>query len=295
MSTVDLLLAVICIQPILFLVVYIHGYRLSRYLDGSVTSWRACEAISLSLTLGLLLPARMGELIKPLYLQRKSKVPFSFGCGAILVERVFDLLFFILISFLVLSWGGVSGGYASLGVFIILLCGILLALIIFLVAGKKIAFFFHEIGLEKLANFLYVTLEGMQGSLRHAFSIDLWIVGALAWAMTFAIYYLFFYIATNGAISLIVGAGLYVAGTLGMGVAITPGSLGSFEAALSGVLVHQGFDVERALLIAIVFRVASSLPAALVALVVIMRDADLVSDLKHEALERGKRKKPVND
>lgn len=50
----------------------------------------AGQAIGFTVT--LLLPARLGEIVKPLYLARKEKISEGFALGTVVVERIFDII-----------------------------------------------------------------------------------------------------------------------------------------------------------------------------------------------------------
>lgn len=286
MTVWDTIFAALSIQPLLFVVLIIHGYRLRIYLDSSVSIWRACESISLSLTLGLIMPARMGEIIKPLYLNYKEKIIFSHGMGAILVERIFDLLFFICVTFLVMISIGVKGKQT----YLILLSCILLILIVVILSyikhGNKFAIIMRNLGMVKLSDFMLNNLNGMKIALNYAFSIKVLFLGLMAWILTFSLYILFFKIISSNEISLFGASSSFVAGTLGMGIGLTPGSFGTFESALGAVLFHEGLSLNDILLMVIVFRIATSLPATLIAIVVIIRDASLISKIRKSAREK---------
>ncbi len=50
----------------------------------------AGQAIGFTVT--LLLPGRLGEIVKPLYLARKEKISDGFALGTVVVERIFDII-----------------------------------------------------------------------------------------------------------------------------------------------------------------------------------------------------------
>jgi uncharacterized protein (TIRG00374 family) len=60
----------------------------------------AGQAIGFTVT--LLLPGRLGEVVKPLYLARKEKISEGFALGTVVVERIFDIIamVFLLAAFL---------------------------------------------------------------------------------------------------------------------------------------------------------------------------------------------------
>lgn len=57
---------------------------------------------AIGFTVSLLLPGRLGEIAKPLYLARKEKISDGFALGTVVVERIFDIIamVFLLAAFL---------------------------------------------------------------------------------------------------------------------------------------------------------------------------------------------------
>lgn len=79
----------------------------------------------------VLIPMRIGELIRPYLVSNESKIPLSAALATILLERVFDVLTVLSILFLVtfstaLPWWLVKTGYGSLAVLFVSLCFMLL-------------------------------------------------------------------------------------------------------------------------------------------------------------------------
>lgn len=72
-----------------------------RPLGYQVSIWRAYLAVMVGYLANLVVP-RMGEFSRCALLQRKEKVPFTASFGAVIAERVVDLLFLLLVIFLTL-------------------------------------------------------------------------------------------------------------------------------------------------------------------------------------------------
>jgi hypothetical protein len=80
-----------------FVVVYAicHACRLFRWYDlvaplGEVEPWTAHRVCAVGLTAILLLPLRLGELVRPYLLSRRTELPLSSLLGVTVVERVLD-------------------------------------------------------------------------------------------------------------------------------------------------------------------------------------------------------------
>ncbi len=63
----------------------------------------------------VMIPVRVGELVRPYLVSSDSKVPLSSSIATILVERIFDLLTVLCISFLVACYAGDSVWFARIG------------------------------------------------------------------------------------------------------------------------------------------------------------------------------------
>lgn len=65
--------------------------------------WRAYHPMMIGFMLNCVLPARIGELARPAILQQKENVPFTTGLATVATERLFDLLFLILLFAVILT------------------------------------------------------------------------------------------------------------------------------------------------------------------------------------------------
>ncbi len=70
----------------------------------------AFHPLMIGFMMNCVLPGRVGELGRPIILQKKSAVPFSTGLATVAVERVFDLLMMFFILAAVLSFISVDSG-----------------------------------------------------------------------------------------------------------------------------------------------------------------------------------------
>ena len=72
--------------------------------SAEIPFWRAYHPMMIGFMLNCVLPARIGELARPAVLQQKEKVPFTTGLATVATERLFDLLFLILLFAIVLAF-----------------------------------------------------------------------------------------------------------------------------------------------------------------------------------------------
>jgi hypothetical protein len=68
----------------------------------SISVWRAFHPMMIGFMINCVLPGRLGEVARPVILQKKENVPFATGLATVAAERVFDiglLLFLFIITF----------------------------------------------------------------------------------------------------------------------------------------------------------------------------------------------------
>jgi len=98
----------------------VHAVRTWRWLYlvrplGEVRAWTVIRAGLIGFAAIILLPFRLGELVRPYVLSRETSIPMSAALGTVVVERVIDGLFITLLLFLTL-WtydGGASTTFAT--------------------------------------------------------------------------------------------------------------------------------------------------------------------------------------
>ena len=59
--------------------------------------WRAFHPMMIGFMINCVLPGRLGEVARPMILQKEEKVPFATGLATVVAERIFDIGFLILL------------------------------------------------------------------------------------------------------------------------------------------------------------------------------------------------------
>ena len=92
------------VLPALVMVVisfYLRAVRWQIILTSSrkITVWRAFHPMMIGFMINCILPGRLGEVARPVILQKKEKIPFTTGLATVAAERMFDicLLLFLFI------------------------------------------------------------------------------------------------------------------------------------------------------------------------------------------------------
>ncbi len=92
--------------PAVFLVLvsfFIRTLRWQFILQAShkINIWRAFHPLMIGFMINCILPGRVGEIARPLILQKNEKIPFATGFATVAAERIFDvvaLVFFAVIT-----------------------------------------------------------------------------------------------------------------------------------------------------------------------------------------------------
>ncbi len=214
----------------------------------------------------IILPARLGELVRP-YLLQQCGVSFSSGFGAVMVERFFDLSGLLLLLGVVL-WRTpqVPKEYSSLG--LALLCALALGYVIVLLMLKnrgvaerwfakivsflpsKIAHFLDGI-FKKLLDGLGIMASFKQAVIIFCYSVSLWVLFSLltyVFLKAFSIHAPFLAAVT-----------IQVFICFGIALAPAPGYIGTFHAAGRYALTLFGIQAVTAVSFATVYHLFSVL------------------------------------
>lgn len=93
--------------PSVFLVLISFFLRALRWqfileTNHKIHVWRAYHPLMIGFMINCILPGRVGEIARPMILQKNEKIPFATGIATVAAERVFDvfaLVFFAVITF----------------------------------------------------------------------------------------------------------------------------------------------------------------------------------------------------
>ncbi|MDD1658323.1 MAG: flippase-like domain-containing protein [Methanomicrobiales archaeon] len=225
---------------------WMRGWRY-RYilatLEVKVTLAFSTACILVSQTANLALPARLGDLIRIFILRHEQETPYEIGLSSLVVERVFDVLMVAVLGLLSLPFVlGAPPWIYPLVVLPILLSGIFF--LVLMMTGKLTA-------RHRVLAFLLRMMEGMRRaslSLRSvavlgASSILIWMMDVLACTAVVLMF--------GQAVPFPVIVLAIVVGNLVKAIPLTPGGVGTYEAAVAVTLLLAGMSQEAATLIAI--------------------------------------------
>jgi hypothetical protein len=165
------------VLPYIALMVVIHFLRIWRWglllsPVGHVPFRRLLPIASVGFLAIVLLPFRMGELVRPYLVAERGRISFSAALGTCVVERVVDGLLVVGMLFTALAFvdtpiprGVVTSGYVALAIF----GGVLAALIVALLKrDASLRFWRRALGLlshrlaEKLTGMLAAFIDGLR-------------------------------------------------------------------------------------------------------------------------------------
>ena len=78
-------------------------WRIILESESKIGVWRAYHPMMIGFMINCVLPGRLGEVARPIILQKEEKIPFTTGLATVVAERVFDIC--ILLSLFMLTVG----------------------------------------------------------------------------------------------------------------------------------------------------------------------------------------------
>ena len=263
---IQLLVAVLAAQPFLALSQIFIAWRLKLAVHRPQISLGRCLSASLlGQASDLVLPWRLSEVVRVLYLRDRSHLPLTAGLAAIVVERAADLVVVAGLALIATSLIVVDAG---IGAFVLVAAGIVALLLVLPLAEPAILWCIKFLPSTLLRRIARDLLTEVLSRLRDR---TLWRVlgpSIPAWASAIGGTYAYFTVADSqlGAMplqaSLELVLTLFVVSTVGNVVAVLPAGIGTFEAGVILVLKAYGVDFEEALALGIGLHLAQLLLGA---------------------------------
>ncbi|MDR2605504.1 MAG: flippase-like domain-containing protein [Desulfovibrio sp.] len=240
----------------------LQGLRLYYILEKRCSLSRAVRSCFLCSGVNTLLPARLGDVVKSVYLSVNCAISIPATLCAVFWERLSDLLAVLLLAV------GV-GVYFDAPELYMPTLALPLALIAGLVLVRRFRQFFHKCvsvlpnaALRTQLDAVILRLAGEQyrpSSLRlSALTLPVWTGFCIFNALFFAYFH-------NTAPDLFTGLLLTAAGAVGVMLPGTPGGIGTFEASVVAALSLINMDKSEALAFALVLHLVQVIPAVLYA------------------------------
>jgi len=227
-----------------------YRYILER-LDVPVSLNFSTASIFVSQTANLIVPARLGDLVRMFILKHEKDTPYSAGFSSLVVERIFDILLIAVLGALTLP-------------FVINVAPWFFTIIIVPIAGGAV-FFLIQLGAGRLrtenrvlVKVLMILDQIKAASLTVKALLVLSISSIAVWLLDILICYLIA-VMFEVQISFMVVTLAVVIGNLVKAVPLTPGGVGTYELALALTLELSGVQPAVATLIAVIDHLVKNL------------------------------------
>ena len=244
------------------LVVLLRGVR------GKPTFWTTFIASLFALGMNNLLPARLGEIAKIVYLRQRSGVSSGWLMGAVFWERFADIHALLFLSALALAGLGHTHAFAPIAIGVALGW---IGLIWMRHRPRPFEWLVERLPTEGLARFGRDIMQSLSRDLGLKTSVELVIWTAVTW--TFYALHVYLVVVWVAGIDLGVLEVLtvFIGISLGMVVPLSPGALGIYEAIFVLVLGWYGVPPEQALAAGLTAHMLQYIPTTAAAAVVLAR------------------------
>ncbi|MBN2733322.1 MAG: flippase-like domain-containing protein [Methanomicrobiaceae archaeon] len=261
---------------------FLRGLRyqyILKKIDVLVNLWKSTACIYISQTANLIIPARLGDLVRLLILKHEADATYSKGLSSIVVERFFDIITIALLGVIALPFALNVPEWFSTVIFaaLVLSFAFIAALGLFgnlKAENKYINILFNLLSEIKQAS-LGISATGILGFS----SVVIWIFDCficLVIAMMF-----------NVEIPFVVIVLAIVIGNLVKAVPLTPGGVGTYELAVALTLEISGTPAAIATLIAVIDHLVKNLVTLAGGVISLYIFGDWAVDLMKRAFSRG--------
>ncbi len=239
------------------LMISFRWYYLSGFKHSFVSS---LEANMLAFFLNIFAPAKLGDLAKIYYMHKKDSHDPKHSSSIFLIERFFDVIILaIIIAFAALFIiPNRSALFVSLTLF-----GLVITFLFIVFHRSSLHLLLRIIKIKKLKRTIFSIAKAMQTNLTPKRVATTFLLSLAVWASYYLNNFIFFIFATNFHLSL---QQIFIASTLAFAVSaipLTPGGIGTFQAAFIITLGWYGIGKEEALGVSTILQILYILPATL--------------------------------
>jgi len=243
---------------------FAFAYRWKVLLFHKCSFKASFESVIISSFFNLILPAKLGEVSKVIYLKKIYNLSVSDTTAITIIEKFFDLF-----------WMSVMTYVAALYIFddavmrfsMIALISIIIVFSLFVKNGKII----------KLLNlipfkFIRVYSKKMFHISKKRIRLDIifqvFLITGLVWTFYFLSNYLFFNYAFDFNLSISQTIVVVVVSMVVMSIPLTPGGIGIYHAGVVAILTFYGVDKEMALVSSFLFHATGMILSGVITLII---------------------------
>jgi len=244
---------------------FVLGVRwryLSHYQCSLLASF---ECIVISGLLNFILPAKLGELSKVVYLKKVYKLRISHGTQLVIFERLLDVLFLgVLASYVVVDLFNDVNIYLYYTVIVAVL-----GLLVMAIKSNWIISLTKKIPIQKLVTLLLEVKQGLSNQLNFNRVVKSLVLTFTVWVSFFITIYLFLNFSTNFQLSVEDIFVVFVISSIAMSIPLTPGGAGIYQVGIVYALGLYGIGQEEALAAGIMLHLILLIPSLLAAFFVL--------------------------
>jgi uncharacterized protein (TIRG00374 family) len=226
---------------------FVRGLRYVVILDGlaiRISVLHSTAIVLLSQTANLVVPARLGDLVRMFILKDEGRATYSQGLSSIVVERVFDVITVALLGFLALNFVFNVPGWFFTIITIPLVGGGIFVLLLYVMGMLESDNKYIQIILRLVQEIRQASLGPRSLAILSGSSIFIWILDILVCVVVIAMF-------RQELVFPVVVLAIAI-GNLVKAVPLTPGGIGTYEAALAITFSLAGMPAVTATLIAII-------------------------------------------
>ena len=237
------------------------------------------KTVMLGLGINNILPARLGELAKGIYLRKEVGIPLSRGLNIVFWERFSDLNAVLLLALI----NAVFFVQESLVTLTLLgsVAGMWCLLILHKKWPERTNKLLGMIPLKSMTTFVSQFLSQVREHFQPRFLLSLSFYTVSVWIFFVSMPYLVLWGIADMDLSFGQILTVVVVSSLGMALPSSPGAIGVYEASIVAPLTHFGINKEEALAAAIVLHMIQYIPTTLGALFIMAKTGFRFEAVKH--------------
>ena len=219
-----------------------------RWREMSSLSFKiSLETIIVSNALNMILPARLGEASKALYLKKFYKYNYHKTISVMFIERFFDIVVLFLLLCLWAYYYFINDviKYSIAGLLLFVIAAILFF------KSKTILILLKKIPFQRLRVYSQKIYKHINYLLTNPWYIFLYTL--FVWFIYFLSNVIFYKYALHFGLSFQDIIELFLFSTIALAIVITPAGIGTYEGAVVLFLSHHGVDKENALIAAMIY------------------------------------------
>jgi glycosyltransferase 2 family protein len=224
-----------------------------------VSFWRLLDAINIGFLANNVLPARVGELVRPFVVSETGGPPYAWGLSTVVVERAMDVVTVVVVALVVIAFLPVPGWLAATAIVFGLVSVVGLTVLVLAAGSERTVTNFARRALRHTPLPVDTWTERVAGVVRGFAPLrapGTMLVVALWTLPTWAAPFVTFHLLLRGVgLDLPFLAAVFAVCVIGLGVAApsSPGQVGLFEGAgLVGLSAFTG-DYERSVAAVLLF------------------------------------------